>query len=74
MNGLTIAAVMCAIAALSTGDVDAKGKSVTDTWTLTVEHVGMKLTRARRRTPSLAHLTGRTAIPSSSPADLTAIR
>jgi hypothetical protein len=31
------------LAALGTHPVDAKGKSVTGTWTLTVEHFGMKL-------------------------------
>jgi hypothetical protein len=43
MKRLAIAAVVFAIAALGTGSVDAKGKSVAGTWTLTVEHVGMKL-------------------------------
>src|SRR5271166_1782157 len=43
MKRLTIAAVVFAIAALDTSSVEAKGKSVTGIWTLTVEHVGMKL-------------------------------
>ena len=44
MKRLRIAAVVFAITALSTGSVDAKGKSVTGIWALTVEHVGLKLT------------------------------
>ena len=44
MKRLRIAAVVFAITALGTGSVDAKGKSVTGIWVLTVEHVGMKLT------------------------------
>jgi hypothetical protein len=43
MKRLTIAAVF-AIAALGAGPAGAKGKSVTGTWTLTVERLGMKLT------------------------------
>jgi hypothetical protein len=43
MKRLRIAAVF-AITALSTGSVDAKGKSVTGIWALTVEHIGLKLT------------------------------
>ena len=49
MKRLTIAAVVFAIAALSTRAVNAKGKSVTGTWTLTVEHVGMKLTLRQKK-------------------------
>jgi hypothetical protein len=33
-----------AVAALGTGPIDAKGKSVTGIWTLTAEHFGLKLT------------------------------
>jgi hypothetical protein len=49
MKRLTIAAVVFAIAALGTLAVDAKEKSVTGTWTLTVEHVGMKLTLQQKK-------------------------
>ena len=44
MKRLIIAAVVFAIAALDASSVDAQDKSVTGTWTVTVEHVGMKLT------------------------------
>ena len=44
MKRLTITAVVFAIAALCAGSAGAKGKSVTGIWTLTVEHLGMKLT------------------------------
>ena len=74
MNRLRITAVVFAITVLGTGSAAAKAKSVTGTWTLTVEHLGMKLTLLQRRTPSLAHSTGRTAIPSSSPVDSPGIR
>ena len=49
MKILTIVAVVFAIAALGTGAADAKGKSITGTWTLTVERVGMKLTLRQKR-------------------------
>ena len=49
MKRLTTATVVYAIAALGTGSVDAKGKSVTGIWTLTVEHVGVKLTLLQKK-------------------------
>jgi hypothetical protein len=49
MKRLTIAAVVFAIAVLGTASVDAKGKSVTGTWTLTVEHVGLRLTLQQKK-------------------------
>lgn len=49
MKKLTFTAAMLASFALGTGTVDAKGKSVTGTWTLTVEHVGMKLTIRQKK-------------------------
>lgn len=49
MKRLTIAAVVFGIAALGTASVEAKGKSVTGTWTLTVEHVGLKLTLLQKK-------------------------
>lgn len=44
MKRLTIAAVVFAVAALGTGSVDAKTKSVTGIWALTVETLSLKLT------------------------------
>jgi hypothetical protein len=49
MKRLTIAAVVFAIAVLGTVSVEAKGKSVTGSWTLTVEHVGLKLTLRQKK-------------------------
>jgi hypothetical protein len=49
MKRLTIAAVVFGIAALGTASVEAKGKSVTGTWTLTVEHIGLKLTLLQKK-------------------------
>ena len=49
MNRFTISAVVFAFAAVSTGSAAAKAKPVTGTWTLTVEHVGMKLTLLQKK-------------------------
>ena len=49
MNRLTIFAVVFAITAVGTGPADAKTKPVTGTWTLTVEHVAMKLTLLQKK-------------------------
>ena len=49
MKSAIIAAAVLAVAALGAGSVDAKGKSVTGTWTLTVEHVGLKLELAQNK-------------------------
>jgi hypothetical protein len=43
------AAAVIAVAALGAGSVDAKDKSVTGTWTLTVEHFGLKLELAQKK-------------------------
>jgi hypothetical protein len=67
MKRLTITAVVFAIAALGAGAVDAKGKSVTGTWTLTVEHVGMKLTLRQKKNT----ITGTLAWPHGDPIKLT---
>lgn len=67
MKRLTIAAVVFAIAALGTGALDAKGKSVTGTWTLTVEHVGMKLTLRQKKNA----ITGTLDWPHGDPIKLT---
>ena len=43
MKRAIIAAAVFAVAAVGADPVNAKGKSVTGTWTLTVEHFGLKL-------------------------------
>ncbi len=67
MKRLTIAAVAFAIAALGTGAVDAKEKSVTGTWTLSVEQVGMKLALRQKK----ATITGTLDWPHGNPIKLT---
>ena len=49
MKNAIIAAAVIALTALGAGSVDAKGKSVAGTWTLTVEHFGMKLQLAQKK-------------------------
>jgi len=49
MKSAIIAAAVIAVAALGAGSVDAKGKSVTGAWTLTVEHFGLKLELAQKK-------------------------
>jgi hypothetical protein len=49
MKRAIVAAAMFAVAALGAGSVDAKGKSVTGTWTLRVEHVGLKLELVQKK-------------------------
>jgi hypothetical protein len=67
MNRLTIAAVVFATATLGTGSVEAKGKSLTGTWTLTVEHVGLKLTLQQKKNT----ITGTLDWPHGDPIKLT---
>lgn len=67
MKRLTTATVVYAIAALGTGSVDAKGKSVTGIWTLTVEHVGVKLTLLQKKNT----ITGTLDWPHGDPIKLT---
>ncbi len=67
MKILTIVAVVFAIAVLGTGAADAKGKSITGTWTLTVERVGMKLTLRQKRNT----ITGSLDWPHGDPIKLT---
>jgi len=67
MKRLTIAAVVFGIAAHGTDPVDAKGKSVTGTWTLTVEHVGMKLILRQKKNT----ITGTLDWPHGDPIKLT---
>jgi len=49
MKRLTTATVVFAIAAFGPHFADAKAKPVTGTWTLTVEHLGMKLTLLQKK-------------------------
>jgi hypothetical protein len=49
MKSAIIAAAVVAGAALGAGSADAKGKSVTGTWTLTVEHFGLRLQLAQKK-------------------------
>ena len=49
MKRAIIAAAVFATAAIGTGSVDAKGKSLTGTWTLTVEHFGLKLELVQKK-------------------------
>ena len=48
-SAIVAAAVIAVAAALGAGSVDAKEQSVTGTWTLTVEHFGLKLELAQKR-------------------------
>src|SRR5262245_1013656 len=49
MKRTIIAAAICAIAALGTGSVEARGKSVSGTWTLKIEQVGLRLELAQQK-------------------------
>jgi hypothetical protein len=49
MKSAIIAAAVIVVAALGAGSVDAKGKSVAGAWTLTVEHLGLKLALAQKK-------------------------
>ena len=49
MKSTIIAAAVIAVAALGAGSVDAKEKSVTGSWTLTVEHFGLKLELVQKK-------------------------
>jgi hypothetical protein len=49
MKNPIITAVALAVVALGAGSVDAKGKSVTGTWTFTVEHFGLKLALIQKK-------------------------
>jgi hypothetical protein len=48
-SALVAAAVIAVAAALGAGSVNAKEQSVTGTWTLTVEHFGLKLELAQKK-------------------------
>ena len=67
MKRLRIAAVVVAIAALGANSVDAKEKSVTGAWTLTVEHVSVKLARRQKKNT----ITGTLDWPHGDPIKLT---
>jgi hypothetical protein len=69
MKSAIIAAAVIAVAALGAGSVDAKEQSVTGTWTLTVEHFGLKLELVQKKKAVTGSSTGRTAIRSSSLVD-----
>jgi len=49
MKKAIIAAVVVALAVFGASSVDAKGKSVAGTWTLKVEHLGLKLQLAQKK-------------------------
>jgi hypothetical protein len=49
MKTVIVAAAVIAVAALGAGSVDPKEQSVTGTWTLTVEHFGLKLELAQKK-------------------------
>jgi hypothetical protein len=67
MKRVIIAAILIAIAALSAGTIDAKGKSIAGEWTLTVEqHFGLKLVLAQKGTV----VTGRLDWPHGDPIKL----
>ena len=67
MKNAIIGAAVIVIAALGAGSVDAKGESVTGTWTLTVENVGLKLELAQTKNT----VTGTLDWPHSIPIKLT---
>jgi len=66
MKRARLAAAVFAVAALGAGSVDAKGKSVTGTWTFTVEHFGLKLELAQKKNT----VTGRLDWPHGDPIKL----
>lgn len=49
MKRAITAVVIFAAIAIGTGSVDAKGKPLTGTWTLTVEHFGLKLELVQKK-------------------------
>ena len=49
MKSPLLVAIVIAVTALGAGAVDAKEKSVTGVWTLTVEHFGLKLELAQKK-------------------------
>jgi len=49
MKSALLVAAVIAVAVLGVGSVDAKDKSVTGTWTLTVEHSGLKLALVQKK-------------------------
>jgi len=67
MKSTIIAAAVIALAALGAGSVDAKDKSVTGSWTLTVEHFGLKLELVQKKNA----ITGTLDWPHGDPIKLT---
>ena len=49
MKHAIIVAALFAVVAAGAGSVDAKGKSLTGTWTLTAEHFGLKLQLVQKK-------------------------
>jgi hypothetical protein len=49
MKSAIIATAVVTVIAIGTGSVDAKGKSLTGAWTLTVEHFGLKLELVQKK-------------------------
>src|SRR5215467_4131472 len=49
MKSALLAAAVIAVVTLGAGSVNAKGKSVAGTWTLKVEHLGLKLELAQKK-------------------------
>ena len=66
-SAIVAAAVIAVAAALGVGSIDAKEQSVTGTWTLTVEHFGLKLELAQKKTA----VTGTLDWPHGDPIKLT---
>jgi hypothetical protein len=67
MKSAIIGAALIAAVALGVGSIDAKEQSVTGTWTLTVEHFGLKLELAQKKTA----VTGTLDWPHGDPIKLT---
>ena len=68
MKSAIVAAAVFAVAAIG-GSLDAKGKSLTGTWTLTVEHFGLKLELVQKKNA----VTGTLDWPHGDPIKLTGI-
>ena len=67
MTRALLAVAMFAITAIGASSVDAKGKALTGTWTLTVEHFGLKLELVQKKNA----ITGTLDWPHGDPIKLT---
>jgi hypothetical protein len=56
MKRAIIAAALFAVAALGAASIDAKENSVTGTWTLNVEHIGLKLELVQKKSTVMGTL------------------